>query len=65
MVKTVLKVHQVPLCLYLTVESSISMWAGALVCAITVLAGATVHAGFGVALIDVMLAIATSEAWRA
>lgn len=41
------------------------MWAGALVGAVTVLAGAAVHAGFGVALIDVMLAVATSEAWRA
>lgn len=38
------------------------MWAGTLVCAIAVLAGATVQTGFGVTLVDVMLAVAPSEA---
>lgn len=50
---------------YLTIESGVSMWAGALVGAVAVLAGAAIQAGFRVALVDVMLAVATSEAWRA
>lgn len=37
------------------------MWAGALVSAIAIQAGATIQTRFGVALIDVMLAVATSE----
>lgn len=47
---------------YLTVESSVPMWASTLVGAVAVLAGATVLAGFGVTLIDIMLAVAPSEA---
>lgn len=46
----------------LTVQSSVSMWAGALVGAVAVLAGATVQTGFGVTLVDVMLAVVPSEA---
>lgn len=40
------------------------MQTGALVCAITVLTCAAVQTGFGVALVDVMLAVAASEARR-
>lgn len=50
---------------YLTVDSGVSMWASALVGAVAVLAGAAVQAGFGVALVDVMLAVDTDEARRA
>lgn len=50
---------------HLTVESSVSGWAGALVRAIAVLAGAAIQAGFGVALIDVVLAVAPGETRRA
>lgn len=39
----------------------VSLRAGALVCAIAVLTGASIHAGSGVALVDVMLAVVTSE----
>lgn len=38
------------------------MWTGALVGAIAVLARAAVQTGFGVTLVDVMLAVAPSEA---
>lgn len=48
----------------LTVEAGVSMWAGALVGAIAVLAGAAIQTGFGVTLVDVMLAVAPSEARR-
>lgn len=40
------------------------MWAGALIGAVAVLAGATIQTGFGVTLVDVMLAVAPSEAGR-
>lgn len=38
------------------------MWAGAFVGAVAVLTGAAVQAGFGVALVDVMLTVDTDEA---
>lgn len=50
---------------YLTVESSVTMGAGALVCAVAVVAGPSIHAGFGVTLIDVVLTVAPCEAGRA
>lgn len=40
------------------------MWAGAFVGAVAVLAGAAVQTGFGVTLVDVVLAVAPSEARR-
>lgn len=40
------------------------MRTGALVCAVTVLTCAAVQTGFGVTLVDVMLAVAASEARR-
>lgn len=40
------------------------MWAGALVSAVAVVAGAAVQAGSGVALVDVVLAVAPREARR-
>lgn len=43
----------------------VSLRAGALVGAIAVLAGASIHARSGVALVDVMLAVVASEAFRA
>lgn len=46
---------------YLTVEASVSMQAGALVGAVAILAGAPIQAGFGVALVDIVLAVVTSE----
>lgn len=39
----------------------VSLRAGALVCAVAVLTGASIHAGSGVALVDVMLAVVSSE----
>lgn len=45
----------------LTVRSGVTMQAGALVGAVAVMAGAAVLAGFGVALIDVMLTVATGK----
>lgn len=45
----------------LTVRSGVTMQAGALVGAVAVVAGAAVLAGFGVALIDVVLTVATGE----
>lgn len=41
------------------------MRTGALICAIAILARAAVHAGLGVALVDVMLAVAAREAGQA
>lgn len=41
------------------------MRAGAFVGAVAILAGAAVHAGLRVTLVDVMLAIVPGEAWRA
>lgn len=46
---------------YLTVKAMVSLRAGALVCAIAVLTGASIHARSGVALVDVMLAVVSSE----
>lgn len=43
----------------------VSLRAGALVRAIAVLTGASVHTGSGVALVDVMLAVVAGEARRA
>lgn len=50
---------------YLAVEASVALGAGALVGPVAVLAGAPVQAGFGVALVDVVLAVDTREARRA
>lgn len=49
----------------LTVESGVSVRAGALVGAVAVLAGATVHTRLGVTLVDVMLTVVPGEAWWA
>lgn len=40
------------------------MWAGALVGAVAVVAGAAIQTGFGVTLVDIMLAVAPGEARR-
>jgi len=47
---------------YLAVDAHVSLLAGALVGAVAVLAGASVHAGLGVAFVDVVLAVAAREA---
>ena len=47
---------------YLAVDPCVSMLTGALVRPVAVLAGASVDAGFGVALVDVVLAVAPGEA---
>lgn len=49
----------------LTVGPGVSMYAGALVSAVAVMARATVLAGFGITLVNVMLAIVARESWRA
>lgn len=50
---------------YLTVGASVSMQAGAFVCAVAVVACAAVLAGFGIALVDVVLAVVARESRRA
>ncbi len=46
---------------YLAFKAMVSLRAGALVCAVAVLTGASIQAGSGVALVDVMLAVVSSE----
>lgn len=46
---------------YLTVNSSVAKRTGALICSITVKTCATIEAGLGVTLVDVILAVAASE----
>ena len=41
------------------------MRTGALVCPVTIETSASIEAGFGVTLVDVVLAVAPGEAWRA
>lgn len=48
--------------LYLAVESNVALGTSTLVGSIAVLAGASVQAGSGVTLVDVVLAVAASEA---
>lgn len=50
---------------YLAVVAMVSLRTGALVCAVAVLTGASVHTGSGITLVDVMLAIVAGEALRA
>lgn len=46
---------------YLTVNSSVAKRTGALICSVTVKTCATIEAGLGVTLVDVILAVAASE----
>lgn len=57
--------HDRPSLLYLAVEPGVSLGTRALVRPVAVLAGAPVEAGLGVALVDVVLAVAAREAGRA
>lgn len=47
---------------YLTVDSCVAMRTGALVRPITVKTSSSIEAGFGVTLVDIILAVAASEA---
>lgn len=49
---------------YLAAQSGVPVWTGALVGAVAVLAGSSVQTRFGVALVDVVLAVTAGEARR-
>jgi len=62
---TLERVANSPRLLYLAVEPGVSLGTSALVCSVAVLARAPVQARLGVALINVVLAVAAREAGRA